>query len=126
MKRGYGKALRELLVEHASIIQVCDFEDQQIFEGALNYTGVFMLQKRKPSNSHRVAYKQNSLDGEELLMPQKMLSSAPWVFQDPTSRALIDKIKTRRISRLEELSNGISEGIVTGQNEVFLLSVERA
>lgn len=125
MKRGYGKALRELLADNASIIQVCDFEDRQIFEGALNYTGVFMFQKRTPNNGHRVVYKQ-TLDGDELLMPQKMLSSAPWVFQDPASRSLIDKINTRRISRLEELTNGISEGIVTGQNEVFLLAVEKA
>ena len=125
MKRGYGKAVRELIVEQASIVQVCDFEDQQVFEGALNYTGVFLLQKRNPGNGHRVAYKQNLLYGEELLMPQQMLSSAPWVFQDPTSRDLIDKIKTRRVSRLEDISLGIAEGIVTGQNEVFLLSLEK-
>jgi type I restriction-modification system DNA methylase subunit len=125
MKRGYGKALRELLVEQASIVQVCDFEDQQVFDGALNYTGVFLLQKGNPRNGHRVAYKQNLLYVEELLMPQQMLSSAPWVFQDPTSRDLIDKIKVRRVSRLEDISLGISEGIVTGQNEVFLLSLDR-
>ena len=125
MKRGYGKAVRELIVEQASIVQVCDFEDQQVFEGALNYTGVFLLQKRNPGNAHRVAYKQNLLYGEELLMPQQMLSSAPWVFQDPTSRDLIDKIKTRRVSRLEDISLGIAERIVTGQNEVFLLSLEK-
>jgi type I restriction-modification system DNA methylase subunit len=124
MKRGYGKAVRELIVEHASIVQVCDFEDVQVFEGALNYTGIFLLQKRKPSNSHVVAYKK-SLYAAVLPMLQGLLSSAPWVFQDSTSRDLIEKLKTRRVSRLEEMSLGIAEGIVTGQNEVFLLSLEK-
>lgn len=125
MKRGYGKALRELLVEQATIVQVCDFEDHQVFEGALNYTGVFLVQKRNPQSGHQVAYKRSSLGGKELLIPQKMLSSAPWVFQDPASRDLIDKISLNRVSRLVDMARGISEGIVTGQNEVFLLPLEK-
>jgi hypothetical protein len=125
MKRGYGKAVRELIAAHESIIQVCDFEDQQVFEAVLNYTGVFLLQKRPPRDGHRVVYKRNSVHGEKLLMLQQILSSGPWVFQDPASRNLVDKINARRISRLGDISLGISEGIVTGQNEVFLLPLER-
>jgi type I restriction-modification system DNA methylase subunit len=125
MKRGYGKAVRQLIAEQESIIQVCDFEDEQIFEAALNYTGVFLVQKRPPRVGHSVVYKRNSVNGEELLMLQQMLSSGPWVFQDPASRNLVDKINSRRISRLDDISLGISEGIVTGYNEVFLLPLER-
>lgn len=126
MKRGYGKAIRELVATNESIIQVCDFEDEQVFEAALNYTGVFLLQKRPPRQGHTVVYKRNSVNGEELVMAQELLSGAPWVFQDPASRTLVDKIEARRVSRLDDISLGISEGIVTGHNEVFLLSLDQA
>ena len=122
MKRSYGKALRQLLVDHASIAQVRDFEDQQIFEGALNYTGIFLFQKTEPPVDHSVSFKRRSLDSKELLVPQRLLTGAPWVFQDSLSRDLIHKIRSRQVSPLADISQGISEGIVTGQNEVFLLS----
>ena len=125
MKRGYGKAVRELIAEQESIIQVCDFEDEQVFEAALNYTGVFLIQKRRPSDDHKVVYKRNSVNGQELLMLQQMLSSGPWVFQETASRDLVNKINSRHISRLEDMSLGIAEGIVTGNNDVFLLPLER-
>ena len=125
MKRSYGEALRKLLVDHASIGQVCDFEDHQIFEGALNYTGIFLIQKTKPSIDHRVSFRRRSLDSNELLVPQRLLSSSPWVFQDPLSRELIDRIQSQHVSHLADMSRGISEGIVTGQNEVFLLPKEK-
>ena len=125
MKRSYGKELRQLLVDHASITQVCDFEDHQIFEGALNYTGIFLVQKTKPPIGHRVSFKRRSLDSKELLVPQQLLSSAPWVFQDPLSRELIDRIQSQHVSHLADISQGISEGIVTGPNKVFLLPNEK-
>ena len=65
-KRQHGQALRELLKINYSILQIIDFQDQQVFEEALNYTGIFILQKSKPTTRHYLMYIPKTINAEPL------------------------------------------------------------
>ncbi|MFH1423194.1 MAG: DNA methyltransferase, partial [Planctomycetota bacterium] len=125
-KRSHGQSLREILKKHISIIEICDFQDSQIFVGALNYTGIFIFEKTKPNNKHILYYKQGSLKDKGFYINQSSLTYSPWVFRDNDSTDLVKKIKNQHVSPLKAMSYGISEGIVTGLNDVFLISKREA
>ncbi len=124
MKRSHGAKLREYLVQEVSIVSVVDFGDFQIFQDALNYTGIFLWQRRKTCSQSTIAYKRGIVEDDRLVLegfsyPQGKLSEAMWIFRDPPTEALVEKIRTGRVKKLGELTSGISEGIVTGKNPVF-------
>ncbi len=125
-KRQYGQTLRRLLKANYKILQIIDFQDQQVFEEALNYTGIFILEKSKPFTKHCLVYIPKTIDGERLPVEQSMLQDNGWVFRDKTSEQIVAKIKARPSISLVELTDGISEGIVTGKNQVFLLPLDKA
>ena len=124
-KRGYGKALRQILASATTIHTICDFEDNQVFASALNYTGIFVIQHDVPAASHQVSIRKRSLSSREIMIEQAALTDSPWVFQSVDSRLLIESIKQRNPQVLGGLCLGISEGIVTGQNDVFLLTSDQ-
>jgi hypothetical protein len=121
-KRSYGKALRKLLKESATIHTICDFQDLQIFEDALNYTGIFLFEKNKPSKNHKIAYREKNLHAEAILKLQSNLSDTAWIFVNDLADKITKKISSGFTSPLNQITEGISEGIVTGKNSVFLLS----
>ena len=120
-KRQHGHILREILKEKYTIIKIIDFQDQQIFEGALNYTGIFILQKSKAPLNHKIIYISKEISSNPIAIRQDSLEDNGWVFRDKDSDKVIKTIQTTPHMKLDELSEGISEGIVTGKNEVFLL-----
>ena len=125
-KRQHGQALRKLLKTNYKILQIIDFQDQQVFEEALNYTGIFILEKSKPFTKHYLVYIPKTIDGERLPIEQAMLQDNGWVFRDKTSEQIVAKIKAQPSISLVELTENISEGIVTGKNQVFLLPMDKA
>jgi TaqI-like C-terminal specificity domain/Eco57I restriction-modification methylase len=121
-KRSYGKPLRKLLQESATIHEICDFQDVQIFDDALNYTGIFIFGNNKPNKNHEICYRERSLNAEVMFKPQSDLSDTAWVFVNDSAAQITEKISSRFTSPLSQITEGISEGIVTGNNSVFLLS----
>jgi len=126
MKRQHGQALRKFLKTDYKILQVVDFQHQQIFDGALNYTCIFILQKAKPTPTHIITYTPERIDGEGFPVRQDTLQDDGWVFRDRTHEQIVAKIETRPNIPLGELTESISEGIVTGKNSVFLLPMDIA
>jgi hypothetical protein len=121
MKRDYGKDVRKYLLEKSRIIEIIDFEHTKIFEGALNYTGIFIFSK-PPLKSHSVSYRPG-FEGSQILLPQEDLLDDVWIFKDPITDKIIRMIEeNQKNKRLIDLTEKISEGIVTGANDVFLLS----
>lgn len=116
-KRDYGKAIRKFILGKTSINEFVDFEHSKIFAAALNYTGIFSFTKRK-SDQNLLRYR-NVLNGESIQYPQNDLDQDAWVFVDQQARIIINKIKKQALS-LSKISN-ISEGIVTGLNDLYLL-----
>ncbi|MEL7669406.1 TaqI-like C-terminal specificity domain-containing protein [Methanobacterium sp.] len=123
-KRNYGKKIRNFLKKEITILNIVDFEDFQIFEGALNYTGIFVFKKTIPQNDSLFCYKKRSITHKGFNVIQDSLEENGWVFHDPNTLKLIEKIKNQKSSLLGKLTFSISEGIVTGKNDVFLLNNE--
>lgn len=72
-KRQHGQALRKFLKENCKILQIIDFQDEQVFEEALNYTGIFIFEKSKPMTKHCLVYIPRRIDGERFPVEQDML-----------------------------------------------------
>ncbi len=125
-KRQHGQVLRILLKNNFTIARIIDFQDEQVFEGALNYTGIFIFQKSKPRLKHRLEYIPRRIDGELLLIEQSSLKDNGWVFRDEVSERIVARIEAQPIIKLKDLTESISEGIVTGENQVFVLSTKKA
>ena len=126
MKRAHGQALRSHLRTTAAIQEIVDFQDVQIFDGALNYTGLLFLQNCAPAQDHGFLYRQRRLDDSGRITRQAALKDEPWVFRDAHADRLVGAILRAPVTRLGEMATGISEGIVTGCNDVFLLERQDA
>jgi hypothetical protein len=125
MKRSYGQKLREHLRKNSKIHFICDFKDNQIFEEALNYTGIYIIENSIPEESHNFLCKLNSLESKGFSILQKKIQDNAWIFIEPHDINFINTIKSASFSSLGEIASGISEGIVTGKNSVFLLSLDK-
>lgn len=140
VKRDYGKALREFIFRHLNMLVFVDFSDIQIFDTAMNYTGVFMWTP-KVDNENFVYKKfvsgdQEGLDEmfEQLLTESKSnkylevntfsndkLGDDNWHFHNKKTTKLLSKIEENS-SRLQTICEGIYQGVATGKDSVFILS----
>ncbi|MCX6009431.1 MAG: N-6 DNA methylase [Chloroflexi bacterium] len=126
MKRQHGQALRKLLKNNYKILQIIDFQHEQIFEQALNYTCIIIVEKSKPSTKHFITYIPERIDGEGFSVKQYALQDDGWVFRDKIHERIVAKIAAQPNISIGDLTESISEGIVTGKNDVFLLPINIA
>ncbi|GAH20378.1 unnamed protein product, partial [marine sediment metagenome] len=66
------------------------------------------------------------IDGERFPIEQNVLRGDGWIFRDKTDERIVAKIEEQPNIVLDELTESISEGIVTGKNQVFLLPIDTA
>ncbi|MCG2790704.1 MAG: Eco57I restriction-modification methylase domain-containing protein [Actinomycetia bacterium] len=118
-KRDYGNKIRKFLLENTQLLELVDFEHTQIFTEATNYTGVFSFIKANLEHN-KLKYK-TGLSNKLIEILQEQLSESPWIFRDSEAEQIISKIGNN--IKLNEISI-ISEGIVTGLNELYLKSEE--
>ena len=118
-KRDYGNKIRKFLLENTQLLELVDFEHTQIFTEATNYTGVFSFIKANLEHN-KLKYKTN-FSNKLIEILQEQLSESPWIFRDSEAEQIISKIGNN--TKLNEISV-ISEGIVTGLNELYLKSEE--
>jgi len=121
MKRKHGLHIRSYILKNLAIQCIIDFEHKRIFKDALNYTGIFIFSKLATSNN-KIDYKQG-FDGESFSVNQNDLSDNLWIIKNPEQESIIKKIESNpHISKLIDFTGKISEGIVTGLNDIYLLS----
>ena len=116
-KRGHGKAVRRYILANAHAKTLVDFEHDQMFGEATNYTGVLLLQRRMPKSDLILQYRQG-INGTPIDIPQVTLGEDIWVFVSPIEQMLVDHVKKDTVS-LGDIAD-ISEGIVTGLNKFYL------
>ncbi len=92
MKRDHGARLRAHLRTATRILEICDFEDVRIFRGALNYTGILILEKERPTSGHSFSFKRRSLKIAPVSVLQSTLTNDAWIVQDRSTLALVEKI----------------------------------
>lgn len=119
LKRDYGKALRNYICNNLRFNTLVDFSDVQIFENAMTYTGVVILQNSSIENSYCFRY-SSCIDGKYNMIDSRKLNNDVWDFSNGIEADLILKIQEHG-KTLESISNGIIQGIATGKDSVFLV-----
>lgn len=145
MKKDFGASLRKIIRENTRVVSVLDFGDIQVFEGATNYTGVFIFEKNSlPIESYSLNYHQyintgipispcdfqkslNETTSNEfknfLLVDNSDLFGPEWNFQPKETKDIVDRITLNTLS-LDQLSVAIFQGIASGKDEVFYVNEE--
>jgi adenine-specific DNA-methyltransferase len=138
LKKDFGTAVRRLIKSEFAIQKILDFADFQVFDGATNYTGIFLFQKKKMAGYKFQYHKYKRLtratdamtfaaslqivDSGELkdviLVDSGKLSDAPWDFHTGGTAAILSKMDCAGTS-LGELAESIFQGIASGKDEVF-------
>ena len=120
-KRNYGKRTRELLLKHTSIHYIADFSDYQIFDSALTYTCIFGASKIVDErNNIRVLNKKLSIDASHDI-PQSSLTEPTWILEKADTNAILEKVQLASGITFGDITESISQGIVTGNNDVYLI-----
>ena len=138
MKRDYGEAIRKYICKNFLINQIIDFADAQVFDTALTYTGIFIFQKNQIFNkSYNFEY-QKFISGEEVDDSNKFesistnykdvyevnsekLDNQTWNLSFGIKEQIFEKMKSKSLP-LEEIVEGIYQGIATGKDDVFVVS----
>ncbi len=119
MTRDYGKDLREFIRNNFNFIEITDFGDEQKFEMAMTYTGIFILKK---SLNKEYSFKvQNTISSpNKIIYHSDLLQNKEWYLNDEVTNVILDKIKLNT-NYLTSYLDGIYQGIATGKDEVFIL-----
>ena len=120
-KRNYGKNTRAYLLKNTSIRYIADFSDYQVFESAQTYTCIFGTRKVKSANNKiRILNEHLSfIDYHEV--EQDNLCEPTWVLEKKDSNSISAKVQDHSKLTFGEITLSISQGIVTGNNDVFLI-----
>src|SRR5699024_2553554 len=112
-KRNYGKRTRELLLQNTSIRYIADFSDYQIFDAALTYTCIFGASKVvNPGNKIRVLNKTLSISNAYEIA-QSSLSEPSWILEKADTNVIIEKVQSKSSHTFGQITESISQGIVT-------------
>jgi len=136
MRSSYGEKLRDFLGNKSKILHLIDFGDTNVFEEAIAYPSIILLQKDAPkqdTNSVKaLTWSQDEpLDNfpavfkqRSILILQKELTRDGWRLQPPSVLRLLEKLRKAGTPLGKYVNGRFYRGIVTGLNEAFV--VDRA
>jgi type I restriction-modification system DNA methylase subunit len=124
---GGGKPLRKFLTDNSLVADVLDFKQYQVFEGATTYTCILGLQSNREMLRYGVMREEpESIDGlrnaVKTEIPLGELDSDNWALTEPRERKVLQKLR-KNGQPIGEISEHISEGIVSGDNEIFFVEI---
>lgn len=123
MKREHGEKLRELLILY-KLIRLHDFLHETVFEGATNYTCILVVYKETPETKHiiRTTFGVDLLGKVKTYFDQSCLNKTGWIIRDERNLDINKIFLSKNTVPLKLIAETISEGIVTGKNDVFLIN----
>jgi type I restriction-modification system DNA methylase subunit len=123
----YGQPLRSILSKGRYLCHIVHFGDQQVFEGATNYTCLLFLEKSGCPNCDFI--KVGDLEswrtkekGTRGKIPVSSFAAAEWNFAVGEGARLFDKLRRMPI-KLGDLAKRIAQGIRTSDNGVYVLNL---
>ena len=129
IRTNYGKSLRKLFIEKVDLLQLIDFSDCHIFDGATVLTSIVSFRKSK-SNNHTKAYRITQKDEDKLsdintnfnndYVILSNLSQSSWVITDKVKFKIKQKVE-KLGTPLKKWDLEIYRGILTGYNEAFII-----
>jgi len=123
----YGEGLRSLIARGEHLSRVVHFGDQQVFEGATNYTCLLFLDKsgnkkfEYESVNDLNAWRANGVSAKGKI-PATKATPSEWNFIVGDGRALFEKL-SEMPTKLGDVAERMAEGIRTSANEVYVLDL---
>ena len=131
LRADYGKKLTTYLQQNFTILELIDFGDLQIFEGATTYPCIITIQKKKPTGKQDVEFlKLSSLDAvADLSMALKKdghfveinKDDERWHLRGLGENKVFSKLTNGTVPLGEYVDEHIYYGIKTGLNEAFVI-----
>ncbi len=131
LRAAYGQKLTQYLQQNFTILNLIDFGDLQIFEGATTYPCIITLQKKKPADTQRVPLlklttleKVSSLDldvKENSQIIEINRNDATWQLRSLEQNSLLERLRKGNTPLGEFINGEIFRGIITGLNEAFII-----
>ncbi|HWS59559.1 MAG TPA: N-6 DNA methylase [Flavobacterium sp.] len=122
----YGNGIKEVILEN-KIIEIIDFKDIQIFEGATTYPCIITLLKSNENNCSfnyvLIDDNANEISGKTFQVFQKKLDVNSWQLGNINDKILIDKIQNFRY-KIKDISDHITQGFRTGKLDVFFNDID--
>jgi len=131
MQAGYGKPLRELLLER-ELIQLIDFGDIQIFEGATTYPCIFISRKSSAKNEVSVSvltevnkddFYTNVIQTAEVFQTSKF-SGDTWVISSKKNQQLLERLNKNFKTLADFVEGEAYRGIIPGLSEAFIIDLK--
>lgn len=121
-KRNYGKNIRKMLLDNTNIRYIADFADYQIFDSALTYTCIFGAQNGKEQDEDVKILGEELSERSVHYIKQIDLKEPSWNIEKTEDNSILNKVLDKSTYKFGEITKSISQGIVTGFNDIYLLS----
>jgi len=127
----YGVGLRKLLSEKKYVMQIVNFKDYQVFEGATTYTCLLFLRKSQNETfDYYELHDKEKLERTQILSPDIFshakktlpLGDDPWNFTVGDSNKIMEKLEKIKL-RLSDISKDIFAGFQTGRDKFFIVEM---
>jgi type I restriction-modification system DNA methylase subunit len=122
MKRGFAEKFRQLFRESWRLERLIDFGSVKIFADAANYTCIPIIANKVASEDYEFEFSYHDLRNPLMKLPSALLAPDGWILADPKSLNILNKLLNKdKTITLRSIVATISEGIVTGCNDVFIV-----
>ena len=121
-KRDYGKNTRSILLNKTNIRYIADFSDVQIFDSALTYTCIFGAQNGKQEDSDVKILTETLSDSDAYYISQSDFQEPNWNLEKAENNTVLEKILAKSKYKFGDITKSISQGIVTGFNDIYYIS----
>lgn len=131
LQAGYGKPLREFFLKY-KMLELIDFGDIQIFDGATTYPCIFISQKAIPQKeisisvlkeSNAMDFKFNVTEISEQFETSSF-SGETWVITSKMEQAFLERLQKSNKRLFEIIGDEAYYGIKTGLTEAFIINEE--
>ncbi|PPK87755.1 Eco57I restriction-modification methylase [Neolewinella xylanilytica] len=130
MRAGFGKTLRKHLGDYR-IVELIDFGDLQVFDGATTYPVIISMENRAPERTFRAmnvpeldpSRFRDQLHEHQFDSLQAELTEDGWNLADVKTQRLLEKLRNTGVPLGEYVNGEIYYGIKTGYNEAFVIDL---
>lgn len=131
LQAGYGKNLREYFLKY-HLVQLIDFGDFQIFQGATTYPCIFISRKVLPTKTFSVSVLKSSsaIDFESHVSAisetfnTNGFSGDTWVISSNADVKILDRLKSSFKTLSQSINGQANYGIKPGLTEAFIIDEE--
>jgi type I restriction-modification system DNA methylase subunit/predicted type IV restriction endonuclease len=128
LRANYGEKLRRWFLDK-NLIEIIDFGDLPVFEGASTYPSILLISKDKEENNINAAiikegdFKRFSdyLNKRMFVVNKNKLDHTGWALVNEDITSVIEKIKNKGIILSKIVNDKIYRGILTGLNKAFVI-----